>query len=232
MPERPGGALARRPLQFFYVVDVSGSMSGRKIESLNLAVRESIAPMQAVADENPNADILVRVVKFSDGAQWQVAQPTRIQDFGWTDLDAGGQTDMGRALALLADALKVENMPSRGLPPVIVLITDGMATDDFGAGLKALMDQPWGKRAVRIGVAIGDDVDLGALEKFIGNPEVKPLRASNVQDLVRKIKWASTVPLKAASSPVAQAAGAAPSLVPIPGQQPADVAAAGPNDVF
>lgn len=233
MPERPGGALAKRPLQFFYVVDVSGSMTGTKIESLNLAVRESIKPMQDVADENPNADVLVRVIKFSDGAQWQLSQPTEIRSFAWTDLDAGGSTDMGHALRMLADALKIENMPTRGLPPVIVLITDGMPTDDFNSGLKALMDEPWGKRAVRIGVAIGEDADLASLEKFIGNPEVKPLRSNNVQDLVKKIKWASTVPLKAASSPVNQQPGAsATNNVPMPSQQPVDTPASSPSDIF
>lgn len=232
MPERPGGALAKRPLQFFYVVDVSGSMMGKKIESLNLAVRESIKPMQDVADDNPNADVLVRVIKFSDGAQWHLSQPTDIHNFAWTDLDAGGSTDMGHALNLLADSLKIANMPTRGLPPVIVLITDGMPTDDFNSGLKALMDEPWGKRAVRIGVAIGDDADLGALEKFIGNPEVKPLRSNNVQDLVRKIKWASTVPLKAASSPLSRQAGDAQTNTLIPTQQPADTASARATDIF
>lgn len=231
MPERPGGALAKRPLQFFYVVDVSGSMAGKKIESLNLAVRESIKPMQDVADENPNADVLVRVITFSDSAQWHLAQPTDIHQFSWTDLDAGGSTDMGHALRLLADALKMDKMPQRGLPPVIVLITDGMPTDDFNSGLKALMDEQWGKRAVRVGVAIGDDADLGALEKFIGNPEVKPLRSNNVQDLVKKIKWASTVPLKAASSPLTTN-DASGSNTPVPMPQPTDTTAASPNDIF
>lgn len=172
MPERPGGALAKRPLQFIYLVDCSGSMSGKKIESLNFAVRETIKPMQDVADENPNAEVFVRVVKFSDGAQWHISQPTEIHNFRWADLDADGVTDMGRALSMVADALKTENMPPRGLPPVLVLVSDGQPTDDFSGGLKALMDQPWGKRAVRIGVAIGDDADLDVLQQFIGNVEV------------------------------------------------------------
>ena len=185
MSERPGGALAKRPLQFIWIVDCSGSMQGKKIESLNLAIKESIKPMQDVADENPNAEVLVRVIKFSDGAQWHVSQPTEVHNFKWTDLNADGVTDMGKALTMLADALKLENMPQRGLPPVLVLVSDGQPTDDFNGGLKAVMEQPWGTKAVRIGVAIGEDADLDVLQKFIGNGEVKPLVASNVQDLVR-----------------------------------------------
>lgn len=237
MPERPGGSLAKRPLQFIWIVDCSGSMQGKKMESLNLAIKESIKPMQDVADENPNADVLIRVIKFSDGAQWHVSQPTEIHNFKWTDLNADGVTDMGKALTMLADALKLENMPQRGLPPVLVLVSDGQPTDDFNGGLKAMMDQPWGKKAVRIGVYItdrdGETEGLDVMQKFIGNPEVKPLVASNVQDLVKKIKWASTVPLKAASNPASRTkdmpGGGANVQIPAP---PSDAAPTSAADVF
>lgn len=221
MGNRPGGELAKRPLQFIWLVDCSGSMEGRKIESVNFAIRESIKPMQDVADENPNAEVLVRAIKFSDNAQWHISQPTDIHNFKWTDLSADGVTDMGRALCEVAEALNVKNMPERGLPPVLVLLSDGQPTDDFNSGLKALMDQPWGKKAVRIAVAIGDDADLDVLQKFIGNPEVKPLVAKNAPDLAKKIKWASTVPLKAASNPASRTKDQVDTgHVPIPAPPP------------
>jgi uncharacterized protein YegL len=204
MGNRPGGELAKRPLQFIFLVDCSGSMQGKKIESLNFAIREAVKPMQDVAAENPNAQVLVRVLKFSDGAQWHVSTPTDIESFKWTDLTAEGVTDMGHALQETAKALSEKNMPERGLPPVLVLLTDGQPTDDFNSGLKSLLEQPWGKKAVRIGIAIGDDADEDVLRKFIGNPEVPPLKAANAPDLVKKIKWASTVPLKAASNPASR----------------------------
>jgi uncharacterized protein YegL len=222
MGNRPGGELAKRPLQFIWLVDCSGSMQGKKIESVNFAIRECIKPMRDVADDNPNAQILVRVVRFADGAQWHVAQPTDIHEFEWTDLAARGVTDMGHALCEVARALDVKNMPDRGLPPVLVLLSDGQPTDDFRGGLKALLDQPWGKKAVRIAVAIGEqDADLEVLEQFIGNPEVKPLIANTAPELVRLIKWASTVPLKAASNPASRTMGQADtSHVPIPAPPP------------
>jgi uncharacterized protein YegL len=208
-------------------------MQGPKIEALNTAIREAIKPMQDVAEDNPQAQVLIRAIKFSDSAQWHISQPTEVRDFKWQDLSADGVTDLGKALTMVADALKMENMPERGLPPVLVLISDGQPTDDFATGLKSLMDQPWGKKAVRIAVAIGDDADLDVLQKFIGNIEVKPLIAKNVQDLVNKIKWASTVPLKAASSPASRTKDQANSTsnVPIPAP-PTDVAPASASDVF
>jgi uncharacterized protein YegL len=203
--KRPGGEMATRPLHFFFIADCSGSMAGEKIESLNTAVREVIPHMQRVADENPHAQILIRVLKFSDGAQWHVSQPTPIENFTWQDLDADpAGTDMGKALMMVADQLKMPPMTDRALPPVLVLITDGQATDDVNTGLKALLAQPWGKKAVKIAIAIGDDASSSDLQKFMNHPELKPLQANNPEQLVKYIKWASTAVLKAASSPASQ----------------------------
>lgn len=194
---QPSPLGARRPLHLFFLVDTSASMNGKKIDALNEAMRGSIATMREVAEENPNAEVFVRVLRFGDVAQWHVSQPTSIHDFRWTDLHAAGATQTGAAIRLLTEALKVQNMPVRGLPPVAVLITDGGPTDDYDTAIQSLLTEPWGKRALRIGLAIGDDADLISIERFISNPDLKPVRTDNLQDLAGKIKWASTVPLRA-----------------------------------
>ena len=176
-------------------------MAGEKIQGLNFAVREALPAMQDTAIDNPNAQVLVRVVTFSDGARWHVSQPTPVADFKWTDVTPGGVTDMGAALALVAEQLKIPPMSDRALPPVLVLISDGGATDDFSAGLKALMAELWGKKAVRLAIAVGRDADHEVLTRFIGTGELKPLEANNASALVGYIKWLSTAVLKAASSP-------------------------------
>lgn len=218
MDKLPGGALARRPLHFIWIADCSGSMGYRgKIQALNNAIREAIPHMQRVADENPNAQVFVRAVKFSNGAQWHISQPTPIEDFRWADLSADGTTDMGRALKLVAEQLDPLRMPNRALPPVLVLISDGHPTDDFGSGLKALLKQPWGKKAVRIAISIGDDADQDVLQRFIGHPELKPLQAHNAESLVNYIKWVSTAVLQSASSPTSQTVDSTSRLnVPLP----------------
>jgi uncharacterized protein YegL len=441
---RPGGELAARPLHFFWILDCSGSMSiDGKIQTLNTAIREALPHMQSVADENPNAQILLRTLKFSHGANWIDNEATPLEKFSWRDLVAdeleqsasnadvifmldtsgsmsgeidavkkscqdfanhinkvgakvrlgligfdigghrgavrgnytvhklsrytigiwpltdpedfkrniqtlslglfggggcylanndttdifphvvsafnhptnkrvlviisdemgrndglpdicsqlqhasiqahvlgvakangaheaiasqtGGQfwdihgskgahdfkslldtvaqtiakemskkladgstsagTDMGKALAVLAEMLKIPPMPGRALPPVLVLITDGQPTDDFDKGLKALMDQPWGKRAVRIAIGIGRDADETPLRKFIGHSELDPVRANNPEALVKYIQWASTAVLKSASSPASQSRTGSPSglNVPIPAPPSVDV---------
>jgi uncharacterized protein YegL len=205
-----------------------------KIQALNNAIRETLPHMQTVADENPNAEVLVRALKFSSGAQWHVSQPTPVADFKWVDLQASGVTDLGRALTLLAEQMRIPPMSDRALPPVLVLISDGCPTDDFQAGLQALMNEPWGKKAVRIAIAIGEDAETDVLQKFIGHAELQPLQANNPEALVRHIKWVSTAVLKAASSPASQASGSAPGglNVPIPTPQSAAAGPATPGDVW
>lgn len=54
-----------------------------------------------------------------------------------------------------------------------------------------LLHLPWGKKAVRIAISIGQDADDDVLQQFTGNRELV-LQANNPQALVKMIKWAST----------------------------------------
>ncbi len=232
MADLPGGPIATRPLHFLFLVDCSGSMAGGKIQSLNQAIREVLPHMRDVAKGNPNAQVLVRAVRFASGAQWHVSQPTPVDAFEWTDLSAGGTTDMGLALALVAETLKTPPMSERALPPVLVLMSDGEPTDDFNTGLKALMEQGWGKKAVRIAIAIGESANLDVLQRFMGHPELRPLVAHNAPDLVKYIRWASTAVLQSASAPASQARLAQNVNVPLPAPPAATPGPANANDVW
>jgi uncharacterized protein YegL len=213
----PGGAMARREMHFIWILDCSGSMQGQKIQSLNTAIHEVIPRMREAAAFNPGAQVLVRAVTFSKGAQWHVLEPTPLERFEWTDVAAGGPTEMGAALTMIAEAMRTPPMPASGLPPVLVLVTDGKPTDDFNAGLKALLKEPWGQKAIRQPIAIGGDADLGVLRKFSSSEEIEPLDAYHSAALVERIRWVSTVILRAnvagdrAAHPLPSAPPAAPA---------------------
>jgi len=197
-----GEPVSKRALKVYWLVDVSGSMSGDKIATVNRAIRECIKPMQNEAEDNPEAQMYVRAMKFSSGAQWHTAE-TKIEDFQWYDLDIDGWTDTGAALKLMAQELTIEKMGERALPPVIILMSDGEATDDYVGGINALLSQRWGSKTVRIAIAIGSDANISELSKFCSNPkENPPLVADRASDLIRFIKWASTQVPKAVSNSV------------------------------
>lgn len=189
--KRPGGELASRPLHFIWIVDCSGSMYGEKIGAVNHAIQSTIPDMQDAAHDNPNAQLLVRTLKFSTGSSWVTSTPVDIDNFTWQDLDAGGVTDLGKAFDMLAAQLTIPPMTDRALPPVLVLLSDGQPTDNYKKSLDKLLHLPWGKKAVRIAISIGQDADDEVLTAFTGNRELV-LQANNPQVLVKMIKWAST----------------------------------------
>lgn len=205
MPKRPGGQLARRPLHFFWIADCSGSMNiDGKIQALNHAIKEAIPHMKKVAKENPNAEVFIRAIHFSSGAQWHIETPTPIEQFEWRDLQADGVTDMGAAFSLVAEQLVIPPMDERALPPVLALISDGQPTDEYQEGLNQIMALPWGKKAVRIAIAIGEDADEAILNQFMAHPTLRPLKANHPEALAKHIRWVSTAVLNSVSSPASQ----------------------------
>jgi uncharacterized protein YegL len=214
MAIRPGGEYAGRPLHIIWLLDCSGSMAeGGKIEALNNAIREVVPAMRKASEGNPEVQFYVRVIRFSTGAGWHIAKPTLLSEFKWVDLQADGETELGQAFALLAEDLRNLPQNTRMLPPQIVLISDGKPTDDWEGGLQALLDVPWGRRAVRQAIAIGQDADHETLRKFVDNPERPVLRVDNSEQLVRYFRYVSTA---VAATPPGRETPAAPPAAQAP----------------
>lgn len=108
-------------------------------------------------------------------------------------------------------------LAARTLPACIAAISDGKPTDNFEEGLSALFAQPHGRKAVRIGIGIGQDCDFKTLEHFMDNPEVKPLRANNAQYLIKHIRWVTTAVIKVISASQSRNTSKFAVNVPLPG---------------
>lgn len=211
--QRPGGELATRPIHFFWVVDCSGSMYGEKIGIVNNTIQECIPEMRNSADNNPNAQLLIRALQFSSGASWITTSPVPVENYSWEDMEAGGLTELGKAFDLLAAQLSIPPMPARALPPVIVLLSDGQPTDDYKKSLDKLKGMPWFRKAVKIAISIGQDADDDVLIEFTGNKELV-LQANNATALAKMIKWASTT-ASMVSAPSSKPMNSAPVSVQV-----------------
>lgn len=176
-------------LDVVFVVDCSGSMSGERIGALNWAARTVLPTMRAHAEEHPEVELRIRVLRFATGAAFATAQAQPIRDFVWTSLAASGESDMGAALRLLAGALDQEGATEDRLPPVIVLFSDGFPSDDAEGALDTLLATEAGRRAIRIPIAIGQDADMALLRRFSSDPALPPLRSHDVEMLVGRMRW-------------------------------------------
>ena len=68
-------AVAARTMVLFYLFDRSGSMSGKKIASVNYAMRDIPKIVMDVADGAPNANIVVAAAAFSTDVEWLTPKP-------------------------------------------------------------------------------------------------------------------------------------------------------------
>lgn len=173
-----------------------------KIQSLNLAVREAIPHLRGLARNTPFARMLIRAITFSDGARWHVEVPTPVDRFVWTDVTAYGETDLGEALRLVRSSLDSDSF-SYALPPALVLVSDGLPTDDFSESLHDLLAHPLGAKTVRVAVGIGQDADTATLKDFMGSQSATPVRAHSPEALVSYLRQASTAALSSSISSVA-----------------------------
>ena len=147
--------ISKKNLVIFFLVDTSGSMSGKKIGTLNTTMEELLPELRGLG--GATTDIKLAVMTFSSGCEWITKEPMSVDDYQyWTRLKAEGLTDLGEAFTELSNKLSRKeflNAPSLSYAPVIFLLTDGYATDDALEGL-------------------GEKFDEELLKKFTGNPEL------------------------------------------------------------
>lgn len=204
------GNVVKRPLHFFWLVDCSGSMEGSKINSLNRAIAESIPAIADALQNHAEVQIMMRVIKFADRGSWHIGPtPVPIENFIWSDLSAGGTTATASAIDMLVSELDIEKMSKRTYPPVCILLSDGHCTESeekYNAVINTLDKMPWGKKAVRLVIAIGNenDYDSESLLKFTNHKEVGLLQAKNPEQLIDYIKWASVAASVSASASKSQ----------------------------
>jgi uncharacterized protein YegL len=198
------GKMGNRDLHLFFLIDASDSMSyGGKVETLNNAIREAIPHIREIARE-AEGSIKVHALSFSTGARW-IVKNVDVRDFTWDNITTKGVTDMGRGFEILAEKLSSDFQGERGYQPVMILLSDGLPTDDYEAGLKKLKETKWGSKAIRISIAIGSETDMDVLQAFIGDSfrgELKPLKAKNASELKNYIRWASTAASNASINPM------------------------------
>ena len=65
----------RRTMVLFFLVDVSGSMTGSKIGTVNSAIEEVVPEIRSISAENADARIQVATLAFSTGARWRENAP-------------------------------------------------------------------------------------------------------------------------------------------------------------
>jgi len=178
-----------RPLPVILLADVSGSMAANgKIEALNDAIAEMIATF--AEEEDSRAEIHVSVITFgSEGAK--LHKPLEpAGDVTWENMAAVGRTPMGDAFSIAQQLIEDrEVIPGRAYRPTIVLVSDGVPTDDWKTPLASLLGSERASKASRFAMGIGEDADKETLKAFLADDEARVFEAHESREIKKFFRW-------------------------------------------
>lgn len=188
-----------RPLPVFILIDVSGSMSGEKIETVNVALKEMINSFKQI--EHPKGIIELCLMTFGGNQVNVIKALSKITDQDSYTLIASGNTPMGLAFEKLSEMIENNNVvSSRAYTPTVVLISDGNPTDFNASGKsyeeimswESLMKIHSGSRSskvTKLAMGIGNDVDVNILKAFINDNEIPVISAKDNNTISKFFEW-------------------------------------------
>lgn len=190
-----------RALPVFILVDISGSMQGSKISTVNVALKEMINSFKNI--ENPKGVIELSVITFGNEEVKIVKPLSRITENDYFLLDANGSTPMGKCFETVADLIEDYSVvSSRSFTPTLVLISDGNPTDfqNYHTGMTIEEIMNWqslvtlnsgirSSKATRLAMGIGGDQDYNILKSFINNESIPVIKATDTQTISRFFDW-------------------------------------------
>jgi uncharacterized protein YegL len=177
-----------RKLPVYLVLDTSGSMSGEPIE----AVKNGVETLTSALRRDPYAieTAHLSVITFDSSAR-QVVPMSDLTSFTPPSISAGGSTQLGEALHLLANRIDAEvtktTADTKGdWKPMVFLMTDGGPTDDWRSGAAELRKR---KTGVVVACAAGSAADTTCLKEITEN--VVSLDVADSASLKAFFKWVS-----------------------------------------
>ena len=178
-----------RPLPVIILADISGSMSmDNKIDVLNEAVAEMISTF--AGEDDAHAEIHASVITFG-GSEAKLHKELQPADsITWEPMTAAGRTPMGGALTLVREMVEdKEIIPSRAYRPTLVLVSDGIPTDDWHKPLQELLGSERASKAMRFAMGIGADADSVPLQAFLGDARGRVFEAHEAREIKKFFRW-------------------------------------------
>jgi len=178
-----------RPLPVMLLLDISGSMgTNGKIDILNEAVSEMIETF--VGEDDFRAEIHVSVITFG-GQEAKLHLPLQPADsIKWLPMKAKGRTPMGQAFSLAQQMIEDKSIiPSRAYRPTVILVSDGVPTDDWHGPLDQLLNSERASKAIRFAMGVGEEADNGTLNSFLSSNEARVFHAHEARNIKNFFKW-------------------------------------------
>lgn len=155
-------------MTLFFLVDTSGSMTGRWIHAVSEAMDNCVFRLKKACDDINDIEIEVAILRFATDCSWITSEtnPIRLDELYLEPFHTGGVTSTGWAINELNEKLSRSGFLSPSVPrylPVITLITDGIPSDDWESALARIYKNEWFKKSAKIAFNIGSKCDNSSI---------------------------------------------------------------------
>ncbi len=193
-----------KALPVILLLDISGSMSGSKITTLNQAVRTMLEEFKRIS--SGETQIRFGVITFESEARVHIPLQN-VENVSWRDLHAGGGTNLMDALVLVKNLYEDRNViPSRSYRPTVILVSDGMPDSGWEDPMKAFITTGRSIKANRMSMLIGDNSAAQVMLQFLqgsGNPLFFARDAGDISKFFQYVTETTTAQAKNPDDPVA-----------------------------
>ena len=145
---------------FYFVIDVSRSMCGRKIGAVNDEVNNIVHRLKRFVGSRTVTAKMV-VMTYANIPQWSNFVPVDVSSFCFSDIQIEGEeSNLGKALLELNEKMlrQGDTDPEKGASTTIVIFSDGLSTDELQDSIRELHENLVFNNSTRIGVTFEDEL--------------------------------------------------------------------------
>lgn len=198
-PSKYKVSTSERFMPVVLLLDVSGSMSGDKINNLYAA---TVKMIETFAEEGKKEiPYKVAIITFGDSVDYHTPYSDATKDLAnnLSQFFASGMTPLGMALRMAKDLIEDKNeTKSRWYRPAVVLVSDGYPNDSWQDPLQDFISTGRTARCQRLSMGIGNDADYNMLKNFasedtekISGTDKLCFKAEHAADIVKVFKLIS-----------------------------------------
>lgn len=152
-----------KKMLFILVIDTSSSMRN-KIDIVNKAVENNIKKMKQLDLSHNIAKVMITILEFNRDATWQPQKPQEIQNYNFVELKCSDYAQSHYAHIYQQLNLKLTEQEflkdAKDYYPIILLISDGQATDVYEDALMKCENNEYFHKAMRVALPIITDKNM------------------------------------------------------------------------
>lgn len=181
-----------KPYPILLLLDGSASMNtGGRIGTLNEAVDELLLAL--TREEQKGFEFLVSIIVFRGEQAELLHKGVPPSKLNYTPIEARSTTPLGSALQVATELIEDPiNTPSRAYRPLVVLVCDGLPTDDWQGKLERFVSEGRTSKCDRMALGVGDQLPERAqemLRRFVEGTGHDVMSATESSEITRFFKF-------------------------------------------